>query len=86
MKKLVSASPGGLISYISAFGGSTSDRQNVERSNLFTLCDPGDSIMSDKGFNVQDLFAPFHVAINIPTFFRKRNRLTGNIVLHDRKI
>ena len=87
VKTLVGASPGGLISYVSpAFDGSTSDRQIVERSNLYTLCDPGDSIMSDKGFNVQDLFATFDVAINIPTFFRNRNRLTGNIVIHDRKI
>ena len=50
------------------------------------MCDPGDSIMADKKINVQDLFAPFDVSINIPTFFRKRNRLTGNIVLNDRKI
>ena len=87
VKTLIGATPGGLISYVlPLFGGSTSDRQIVERSNLFSMCDPGDSIMADKGFNVQDLFAPFDVAINIPTFFRKRNRLTGNIVLHDRKI
>ena len=87
VKTLIGATPGGLISYVSPlFGGSTSDRQIVERSNLFSMCDPGDSIMADKGFNVQDLFAPFDVSINIPTFFRKRNRLTGNIVLHDRKI
>ena len=84
VKTLVGASPGGLIS--PAFDGFASDRQIVERSNVFTLCDPGDSIMSDKGFNVQDLFATFDVAINIPSFFRKRNRLIGNIVLHDRKI
>jgi hypothetical protein len=25
--------------------------------------------MADKGFNVQDLFAPYDVTINIPTFF-----------------
>ncbi|XP_062594027.1 uncharacterized protein LOC134255513 [Saccostrea cucullata] len=41
-----------------AYGGSTSDRQVVERSPLINICDPGDLIMSDKGFNVQDLFAP----------------------------
>ena len=87
VKTLIGATPGGLISYVSPlYGGSTSDRQIVECSNLFSLCDPGYSIMADKGFNVQDLFAPFDVAINIPTFFRKRNRLTGNIVLRDRKI
>jgi hypothetical protein len=33
--------------------------------------------MADKGFNVQDLFAPYDVTINIPTFFRKKNRMTG---------
>ena len=69
MKTLIGASPGGLISYVSpAFDGSTSDRQIVERSNLFTLCDPGDSIMSDKGFNVQDLFATFDVCLNCLIF------------------
>lgn len=87
VKTLIGATPGGLISYISPmFGGSTSDRQIVERSSLLNICDPGDSIMADKGFNVQDLFAPMNVAINIPTFFKKRNRLTGKTVLRDRKI
>ncbi|XP_041360664.1 uncharacterized protein LOC121376926 isoform X1 [Gigantopelta aegis] len=87
VKTLIGASPGGLISYISpTYGGSTSDRQIVERSNLLSCVDPGDSIMADKGFNVQDLFAPINVAINIPTFFRKKNRMSGNIVMKDRKI
>ena len=81
IKLLVGATPGGLVNYVSpAYGGSTSDRQICERSNLLTLCDKGDSIMADKGFNVQDLFAPYDVTINIPTFFRKRNRMTGKTV------
>ncbi|XP_069139342.1 uncharacterized protein [Argopecten irradians] len=87
IKVLVGTTPGGLVSYISpAYGGSVSDRQIVERSNLTRICDPGDSIMADKGFNVQDLFAVRDVAINIPTFFRKKNRMTGKVVLRDRKI
>ena len=87
MKVLVGCSPGGLISYLSpAYGGSVSDRQIVERSNLPTICDPGDSVMADKGFNVQDLFAPSDITINIPTFFKKCNRMTRKIVLRDRKI
>lgn len=87
IKVLAGATPGGLISYLSpAYGGSSSDRQIVERSNLTTVCDPGDSIMADKGFNVQDIFAPYDVAINIPTFFSKKNRMSGKAVLHDRKI
>ena len=86
-KVLVGCSPGGLVSYVSdAYCGAASDRQIVERSSLLQACDSGDAIMADKGFNVQDLFIPFNVVINIPTFFKKKNRLTGEIVIKDRKI
>lgn len=87
IKTLIGATPGGLVSFISpVYGGSTSDRQIVERCNLTSICDPGDSIMADKGFNVQDLFAPMDVAINMPAFFKKKNRLSGKVVLRDRKL
>jgi len=73
VKVLVGSTPGGLISYLSpAFGGSASDRQIVERSNLSQMCEPGDSIMADKGFNVQDLFASNDITVNIPTFLREK--------------
>ena len=55
-----------------SYGGSASDRQIVERSNLTRICDPKDSLMADKGFNVQDIFAPFDVQINIPEFLREK--------------
>lgn len=87
MKVLVGCTPGGLVSHVSdAYGGSASDRQIVERSNLTKICDPGDSVMADKGFNVQDLFIPSNVSVNIPSFFKKKNRLSGETVLNDRKI
>ena len=87
LKVLVGSTPGGLISYVSpAFGGSTSDRQIIERSNIPSMCDPGDSIMADKGFNVQDIFAPYDVAINIPAFFKKQNRINSSTVVSDRKL
>ena len=87
LKVLVGSTPGGLISYVSeAYGGSTSDRQICERSNLDKLCDSGDSILADKGFNVQDLFIPSNVEINIPTFFRSTNQMSSGTVLKDRKI
>lgn len=84
---VVGSSPGGLLTHIpEAYGGSASDRQLVERSGLTRMCEPGDSIMADKGFNVQDMFATKNVAINIPTFITKRNRLPGMTVVKDRKI
>ena len=42
--------------------------------------------MSDKGFNVQDIFAPYDVTVNIPTFFRKQNRMQEETVTKDRKV
>ena len=87
VKVLVGASPGGLVSYVSdSYGGSTSDRQIVERSALTSMCSTKDSIMADKGFNVQDIFAPFDIQINIPTFFKKKNRMNSETVIRDRKI
>ena len=87
VKVLVGVTPGGLVSYVSsAYGGSASDRQICERSGLPRKCDPGDEIMADKGFNVEDLFLPYQVALNIPTFVKKRNRLAAQDVKNDRKI
>lgn len=87
MKALIGTSPAGLVSFVStAYGGSASDRQICQRSNLRTLLQPGDQIMADKGFNVQDLFEDMFVKINIPTFFSKMNRMTNQQVMRDRKI
>lgn len=87
MKVLVGVTPGGLTSFVSeAYGGSSSDRQLVERTTLTTLCDPKDSIMADKGFNVQDIFAVRDVQINIPAFFKKNNKLSPETRQKDRKI
>ena len=42
--------------------------------------------MADKGFNVQDIFAPRDVHINIPAFFKQKNRLAPTTLQNDRKI
>ena len=49
------------------YGGATIDRQIIECSNLMTKVDPGDSLMADNCFDVQDTFAPVDVTVNIPT-------------------
>ena len=70
LQVVVGGSPGGLLSRIpAAYGGSASDRQLVEHSDLSQKCSSNDSLM---GFNVQDIFAPYNVGINIPTFMTKK--------------
>ena len=56
---LVGVAPAGHVSYVSpTYGGSVSDMQIVERSNLTQMVDQGDSVMADKGFDVHAMFAP----------------------------
>jgi len=74
VKVLVGSSPGGLLSYISpAYGGSASDRSIIEISDMPQSCSRGDSVMADKGFDIQDLCAPYDVTVNHPTMFKKKN-------------
>lgn len=84
VKVEVGASPAGLLCHLSdAYGRSASDRQIVERSGLISKCEKNDSVMADRGFNVQDLFAPKDVTVNIPSFV-KDGQLPGLTVLKDR--
>lgn len=87
LKFLVGASPGGLLSYVSnGYAGSASDRQIVERSKLLQICDSGDSIMADRGFNVQDLFASKGISINIPSFLKGKSQIPGVQLKIDQKL
>lgn len=87
LKVMLGSTPGGLISHISeAYGGSVSDRQIIERSNLLQKCDDGDSIMADRGFNVQDIFAQKNIKLNIPAFLKGRSQLPGLQLIQDRKL
>ncbi|XP_044596703.1 uncharacterized protein LOC123273366 [Cotesia glomerata] len=86
VKVLVGGSPDGILCYHSAaYGGSTSDRQIVERSDLVKKCQKGDSVMADRGFNVQDIFESQGVTVNIPHFL-KGKQLPSVTVLSDRKL
>ena len=69
MKCLVGVIPGGAFSFISQmYAGHISDREIVTRSGfLEQQFDNGDSVMADKGFQIQDLLPP-GVALNIPPF------------------
>ncbi|KAJ8930396.1 hypothetical protein NQ314_016791 [Rhamnusium bicolor] len=50
VKPVIGMTPGGLVSFITlTYGGSASDHQIIDTSNLVLKCDPGDSIMADEG-------------------------------------
>lgn len=87
LKSVVGITPGGLLSYVSpTYGGSVSDRAIIERSDLTNKVDPQDSLMVDRGFTIQDIFAPHQVSINIPAFKKGQSQLPGVIIEKDRQL
>ena len=90
LKTIIGCSPRGLVSYISSsYGGSTSDRQIIERSEMVndkTKFESGDSIMADRGLLVQDLFANKNVKVNTPSMLHGKSQLEPEVVVRDRRI
>lgn len=87
LKVLVRATPGGLLSCCSpAYAGSISDRQTVERSHLLKMCEPGDSILADRGYNIQDMIIGKDITLNISTFLKGKGQIPSLKLLKDRKL
>lgn len=90
LKTMIGCSPRGAVIFISeSYGGSTSDRQIIERCDLVKNEDkflPGDSIMADRGINIQDIFAARDVTVNIPHFLKGKSQLQPHEVNFDRKV
>ncbi|ESO87508.1 hypothetical protein LOTGIDRAFT_96811, partial [Lottia gigantea] len=72
-KSLIGISPAGIVTYVSdLWCGSISDKQLTIESGLVELCEPGDSIMADKGFTISDLTTPRGINLIIPPFKKKQ--------------
>lgn len=71
---MIGISPRGVVTHVSStYGGCTSDRQIIERSELVQkgMFEKGDSIMADRGIMVQDMFASLDVKVNTPTMLKR---------------
>ena len=84
---MVEISPHGQIMFISkAFGGRASDKFIVEKSVYLDYLLPGDEVMTDKGFKIDDLLFPRRVKLNIPAFTKCKPQLSGEDVTSTRRI
>jgi hypothetical protein len=87
VKSLIGIAPNGSIVYVSdLFEGSISDRAIIEKSGFLDKINPGDLILADRGFTIEDLLIARQASLNIPPFLGKRTQFTVQEELKTRRI
>ena len=73
LKGLIGITPNGAISFVSSlYTGGISDKEITRCSGILDLLEPGDSVMADKGFDINDLLREKNVELNIPPFLEMK--------------
>ena len=87
VKYLIGITPQGTVSYISeGWGGRTSDKFVTEHCSLLTYLVPGDTILADRGFDINDSVGAYCSTLKIPAFTKGKSQLSGIEVEQTRKI
>ena len=86
-KVLIGISPSGIITFVSKlYAGSISDKELTRCSGIMDLLQPGDSVMADHGFDIQDDLALRGVKLNIPPFLKGKSQLSESELVETRRI
>ena len=76
-KVLIGVAPNGSFSFASdCFEGSISDKEIVKKSGFINHIQPGDVILADRGFLIEDLLKEKKAALVIPPFLHGRTQFT----------
>jgi hypothetical protein len=87
LKGLIGIAPSGAITFISQlYTGSISDREIVIRSGFLDQAFvDGDTVMTEKGFTIQDLL-PLGTTLNIPPFLGLNSQMGAEDVICTQQI
>ena len=86
-KVLVGISPSGAITFVSdLYSGTISDKRLTQMSGILDLLEQGDSVMADRGFDIQDDLTPLGVTLNILPFLKGKTQLDANEMVETRRI
>ena len=85
-KGLVGISPKGDLTFVSElYAGNTSDKQVTNDCGLFNLLEPGDEILADRGFGIEDDL-PAGVSLNLPPFLNDQKQFSEEDETKTRRI
>ena len=89
VKALVGIASGGGFTFISSvFLGSISDTDITVKSGLLNLqmWEPGEELMADRGFAIEDYLSPLGVKLVTPSFLKGREQFTEEEVIKSQQI
>jgi transcriptional regulator with XRE-family HTH domain len=87
VKFLIGISPQGCITFISnAWGGRVSDKHLTEQSGILEHLVPGDVVLADRGFNIEDSVGVYRASLKIPAFTKGKSQLSPFEVEETRKM
>ena len=86
-KFLIGITPQGTVSFISkGWGGRTSDRLLTEQSGILKNLLPGDIVLADRGFTIEDIIALYGARLDIPAFTKGKEQLDAISVEETRRL
>ena len=84
---LIGISPSGAVVFVSnLYPGCISDTELIRRSGLLDLLDRDDSVIADRGFDIEEDLALLGVRLNIPPFLRGKEQLSAQELVETRRI
>lgn len=87
LKGLVGIAPHGAVTFVSSlYTGEISDKEITRCSGILDLLENGDSVMADKGFDIEDLLRGRGACLNLPPFLQDRRQFSETEVLNTKTI
>ena len=81
VKFLIAITPQGVISFVSkGWGGRVSDKHLTENCGILNFLQPGDVILADRGFTVQDSVGLCCAEVKMPPFTRGKKQLSRSAI------
>ena len=77
VKFLIGIAPQGVITFISkGWGGRVSDKHLTESCGILDYLLPGDQVLADRGFTIQEIVALRSAEVKLPPFTRGKKQLS----------